>query len=507
VTALRFGLQFQRQPRQGCLCCFGGPEDKPAGAAGLGAFATSLRLMLAVLALWLGTVGGVATAAGQTVPQSRAEIELSFAPVVRQVSPAVVNIYTRRVVESRVSPFFNDPFFQRFFGDDFFLGQPSERIQNSLGSGVIVGADGLIVTNHHVIKGSDEITVVLSDRREFAAEVVAGDERTDLALLRIDTRGEAMPTLELRDSDELEVGDLVLAIGNPFGVGQTVTMGIVSAVARTTTGISDLGYFIQTDAAINPGNSGGALVTMDGRLVGINTAIYSRDGGSVGIGFAIPSNMVQTVIAAEGNGGRIVRPWIGATGQAVTTDLAEGLGLPRPSGVLINDIYPGGPADRAGLETGDVVVAINGRPVEDPGALRFRLATLPIGGEAQITVQRGGRDLALQVPLRAAPEDPPRDETMIGGRNPLTGATVANLSPALAEELAIDNAWRGVIILGMERRSIAARAGLRPGDVLLKINGQAITVVDDLARALDGDASRWQITFRRDGRVRTIVVS
>ena len=452
-------------------------------------------------------VAGFGAAAQQiSVPQSRAQIELSFAPVVKQAAPAVVNIYTRRVVESRVSPFFNDPFFQRFFGDDLFLGQPRERIQNSLGSGVIVGADGLIVTNYHVIKNSDEITVVLADRREFAAQIVAGDERTDLALLRINTRGESLPTLKLRDSDELEVGDLVLAIGNPFGVGQTVTLGIVSAVARTTTGISDLGYFIQTDAAINPGNSGGALVTMDGRLVGINTAIYSRDGGSIGIGFAIPSNMVATVIAAEASGGRIVRPWIGVTGQAVTSDLAEALGLPRPSGVLINDLYPGGPAAKAGLEVGDVIVAINGRPVEDPGALRFRLATLPVGGVAEITVLRNGREITLTVPLIGAPEVPPRNETVIGGRNPLTGATVANLSPALAEELSLDNAWRGVVILAMERRSVAARAGLEPGDILLKVNGREIRAVEDLIAALEG-TRRWEITFRRDGRVRAIIIS
>ncbi len=464
------------------------------------------RLALAVIAALVTMSGVAARAQEEVVPRSHAEIELTFAPVVKQVAPAVVNIYTRRVVETRVSPFFNDPFFQRFFGDDFF-GKPAQRIQNSLGSGVIVGADGLIVTNYHVIKNSDEITVALSDRREFAATIVAGDERADLALLRIETSGEALPTVALRDSDELEVGDLVLAIGNPFGVGQTVTMGIVSALARTRVGINDLGYFIQTDAAINPGNSGGALVTTDGRLVGINTAIYSRDGGSVGIGFAIPANMVKTVIAAEGNGGKLVRPWIGASGQPVTQDLAEGLGLARPVGVVVNDVYPGGPAAKAGLDVGDVVVAINGRDIEDPEALRFRLATLGVGGTADLTVLRDGRERHLAIALVAAPETPPRDETTIGGRNPLNGATVANLSPALAEELALNSAWRGVVILGMERGAIAARAGLRPGDVLLRINDLPVADVQSLTAMLKVSAERWNITFRRDGRTRTIVVS
>jgi serine protease Do len=459
--------------------------------------------LLAVLAL---AAPASARAQEQVVPQSRAEVELSFAPVVKQVAPAVVNIYTRRVVETRASPFFNDPFFQRFFGDDFF-GKPAQRIQSSLGSGVIVEADGLIVTNYHVIKDSDEITVALSDRREFAATIVAGDERADLALLRIETNGEALPTVALRDSDELEVGDLVLAIGNPFGVGQTVTMGIVSALARTRVGINDLGYFIQTDAAINPGNSGGALVTMDGRLVGINTAIYSRDGGSVGIGFAIPANMVKTVIATERNGGKLVRPWIGASGQPVTQDLAAGLGLTRPIGVVVNDIYPGGPAAEAGLDVGDVVVAINGRDIEDPEALRFRLATLGVGGTADITILRDGKERHLAIALVAAPEIPPRDDTKIGGRNPLSGSTVANLSPALAEELSINSAWRGVVILGMERGAIAARAGLRPGDVLVKINDRAVVDVQSLVDMLKAPVERWNITFRRDGRVRTIVVS
>ena len=305
-----------------------------------GGLRTLAAALAAVLLLDLG-----AAAQEARVPSSRAEVDLSFAPLVNKAAPAVVNIYTRRVQRARpISPLFNDPFFRRFFGDAFGFDRPRERVQNALGSGVIVRPEGMIVTNHHLIEGAEGITVVLADRREFDATIVGTDERTDLAVLTIEPEGEAMPYLELRDSDELQVGDLVLAIGNPFGVGQTVTSGIVSALARTQVGISDLNFFIQTDAAINPGNSGGALVTMDGKLAGINSAIFSKSGGSHGIGFAIPANMVRSVIAGlTSPGGRLVRPWFGATGQGVTAEIASSLGMARPTGVLINDVYGVGP--------------------------------------------------------------------------------------------------------------------------------------------------------------------
>ncbi|HYD31469.1 MAG TPA: Do family serine endopeptidase, partial [Azospirillaceae bacterium] len=396
------------------------------------------------------------------MPESRQQITLSFAPLVHQAAPAVVNVYTRKVVREQnpLAPLFADPFFQRFFGDAMPPGMNRERVQNSLGSGVIVRPDGLIVTNDHVVKGSDAITVVLADRREFEATVVSTDSRTDLALLRIDAGGQRLPYLELRDSDEVEVGDLVLAIGNPFGVGQTVTSGIVSAVARTASGITDYNFFIQTDAAINPGNSGGALVGMDGRLVGINTAIYSRSGGSLGIGFAIPANMVRTVVEAVASGGRVVRPWLGVSGQSVTADMAHALGLPRPAGVLINGIEEASPAGQAGLKTGDVVTAVNGREVDDPEAMRFRIATLPVGGQAALSVMRGGQTRELSFGLIAPPETPARDTTELKGRHPMGGATVANLSPALAEEIRFEGTARGVVVLAVERGSAAGQVGL-----------------------------------------------
>ncbi|MEK9661041.1 MAG: trypsin-like peptidase domain-containing protein, partial [Alphaproteobacteria bacterium] len=302
----------------------------------------------------------------RVVPETREQIDLSFAPLVKRASPAVVNIITRRVVAVKpaVPPLFDDPFFRRFFGEPTPR-EPREREQGAVGSGVIVSPDGVIVTNHHVIEGADEIRVVLADRREFAARLIRDDERTDLAVLRVDNGDTPLPWLELANSDELEVGDLVLAIGNPFGVGQTVTSGIISGLARTNVGITDFNFFIQTDAAINPGNSGGALVTMDGRLAGVNTAIFSRSGGNQGIGFAVPANMVRTVIASVDGGLRVIRPWLGAALQNVDRSISEALGLERPFGVLITDMHPNGPAKRAGLVTGAVIVSVNGQPVAD----------------------------------------------------------------------------------------------------------------------------------------------
>ena len=467
--------------------------------------ANLMAAILAVLAMLAASAPAGILAAEKRAPAGQADIELSFAPLVKRVAPAVVNIYTRRVVRARRSPFFDDPFFRRFFGDDFF-GRPRARIQNSLGSGVILRADGIVVTNHHVIDKAEEITVVLSDRREFDATVVLTDERTDLAVLRVDTAGEKLPFLELRNSDELEVGDLVLAIGNPFGVGQTVTSGIVSALARAAEGISDFSFFIQTDAAINPGNSGGALVAMDGRLVGINTAIYSRSGGSLGIGFAIPSNMVATVVTSADRGAKVTRPWFGADGQEVTADVAASLGLKRPVGVIVNNVYPGGPAARAGLRIGDVITAINRREVASPRALRFRIATLPLGGTVALDVMRAGGALELRLRLVAAPEDPPRDLTRLKGRHPLSGATVANLSPALAEEISVDPMRQGVIVLQVLRGSFANRIGVNPGDVVVRVNGNDIETVAQLKRAVGRPSQRWAISVRRDDKVLSMVI-
>ena len=443
------------------------------------------------------------------VPTNRDQVMLSFAPVVKKAAPAVVNIFAKRKVEhqSAVSSLLDDPFFRRFFGDGFGDPQRRERDQSALGSGVIVGADGLIVTNEHVIKGATEIKVVLTDRREFEAELVLTDERTDLAVLRVDPSGDKLPTIEMRDSDDVEVGDLVLALGNPFGVGQTVTSGIVSALARTQVGITDFSFFIQTDAAINPGNSGGALVTMDGRLIGINTAIYSRSGGSVGIGFAIPANMVRTVVESARSGTALVRAWAGLSGQDLTSDLAAGLHLDRPGGVVISDIYRGGPADRAGIEAGDVIVTVNDQPVNDLQSLRYRVATGALGDSLDVGLLRDGHTMTTALPLEAPPESPPRNEVRLLGHHPLGGAYVASLSPALAEELDMPDNWAGVVITRVQRGTPADRVGFRPRDVILSLNGQTFRNSGELADALDRTNDRWQIVFKRDGKVRRVEFS
>ncbi len=451
------------------------------------------------------TVSGQAAAAEKTVPGSEAQIQLSFAPVVKKVAPAVVNVYTRRVVktQSPFSQFFNDPLFRRFFGDDLGSSVPRERIERSLGSGVIVSADGVIVTNNHVIGDADEITVALADRREFPAKVVMADKSADLAVLKIDVGDEKLPYLTLRDSDTIEVGDLVLAIGNPFGVGQTVTSGIVSAVARTNVGVSDYQSFIQTDAAINPGNSGGALVTLDGKLVGINSEIYSRSGGSIGIGFAIPSDMVSTVVTAAMHGGKVVRPWIGASGQAVTSDIAKSIGLDRPMGVLVDEIYKGGPADQAGIRDGDVIISVNGKEVFSPEGLRFRLriGEKNVGNEVPVTLLRSGAKREVKVKIEAAPEVPPRNVTVLEGEYLFNGIKVANLSPAYAEELNMDPMQSGVVVLGLARQSPALHYGLlQPGDIIVEVNDKRVTTVKDLKAALEiKDGFSYRI--RRGNRV------
>jgi Do/DeqQ family serine protease len=469
------------------------------------------KFFQAALAMAAGAVLTTAPAlADKALPNSRGQVEMSFAPLVKTAAPAVVNIYTRKVVRTRrLAPLFDDPFFRRFFGDNFGFGdgQSRQRVQNSLGSGVIVAGDGVVVTNRHVIEGADQITVVLSDRREFDATIVGSDDRTDLAVLRVDIGGESLPSLALRDSDTLEVGDLVLAIGNPFGVGQTVTSGIVSALARTQVGISDLNFFIQTDAAINPGNSGGALVTMDGKLVGINSAIFSKSGGSHGIGFAIPANMVRSVVSGLTEGGRLVRPWLGAWGQRVTAEIAASLDMARPRGVLINDVYRSSPADKGGVRVGDIILSVKGQEINDPAGLNFRIATATIGKTIDISILRRGREKNRSIELVEPPEDPPREVTDLSGPHPVAGAIIANMSPALADELGLDRFSAGVMILKVRRRSPAGRFGFRPNDWVRSINGKAIDDVKRMVRVLGRSAERWEITVERGGKDLSLVVN
>ena len=467
-------------------------------------------IMASLTVLVLSLITGEASAQNETdrqVPFSRGQVQLSYAPLVREAAPAVVNIYTTKIVRQRRSAMFDDPLFKRFFGDKFSFGSPKDRVQGSLGSGVIVRPNGIIVTNHHVIEGADEIKVVLADRREFDAEIVLADPRTDLAILRIAAGEEVLPTLQLADSDDVMVGDIVLAIGNPFGVGQTVTSGIVSATARTQQGISDFGFFIQTDAAVNPGNSGGALVGMKGQLLGINTAIYSRTGASNGIGFAVPTAMVNSVLRAALNEGQLARPWLGVRGQSVTNELALGLGLDRAGGVLVDEVYAGGPAAMGGVVPGDVIMAVDGKEVIDEPGLNFRIATMEDGQSVPLAVLSEGFIQERDVQLALPPETPGRNISELDGRHPFQGIKVANLSPRFNEELQVDSFLKGVVVLDVGSRTPARRYQfLIPGDVILQINGQSIELVEDLNEAIDEGAERFIYQFRRRGRVRECMI-
>jgi Do/DeqQ family serine protease len=471
-----------------------------------------MRLRFLALPLLAALVAAGADASAQDrfqdrrVPASPNEVRLSYAPVVQRAAPAVVNVYAARAVATTRNPFLDDPIFRRFFGVPVG-GAPSEQLQRSLGSGVIVDTGGLVVTNNHVIEGATEVKVSLADKRELEAEIVLKDQRSDLAVLRIRGQSERFPAIDFADSDALQVGDLVLAIGNPFAVGQTVTHGIVSAVARTQVGITDYQFFIQTDAAINPGNSGGALVDMSGKLVGINTAIFSRSGGSQGIGFAIPANMVRVVVAsAKGGGSTVKRPWLGARLQAVTPEIAESMGLKRPTGALVATVAQGSAAARGGLRTGDLIISIDGQAVDDSNAFDYRFATKALGGTARLGIVRGGRETTANVILETAPESA-HDELVIGARSPFTGVKVSSISPALADELRLDPSAEGVVVLDVSNGSLAQTFGFRKGDIVLTVNNQKIANPRDLERATAQQSRVWRITIRRGGQQMSVVLS
>jgi Do/DeqQ family serine protease len=460
-------------------------------------FSASAPLMFALVAHI--TFSSPTIAQQRQAPASKGEVTLSFAPIVKRTIPAVVNVYTKTVIRERQrGGFLEDPFFREFFGNRG-LGMPRERVANSLGSGVIVGSDGVIVTNHHVIKGATDIQVVLSDKREYAAKLLISDEKTDLAVLKIETKGETLPSLSFADSDDIEVGDLVLAMGNPFGVGQTVTSGIVSALARTQVGVSDYQFFIQTDAAINPGNSGGALVNMRGELIGINTAIYSRSGGSIGIGFSVPSNMVETVVQSAAAGGRVKRPWLGGDFQDVTADIAESLEMARPEGALVLSLHAESPLRKAGLKRGDVILAVDGRTIENAQELGYRFATAPIGGTRIVEFRRGTKSSQANVQLLAAPETVPADVTKLKGDHPLTSLVVANLSPAVAEELGMPISAEGIAILDVPPGP--PQRFFRKGDIIRAVNGTVLQNVKELRGVVGVPSDYWDIALERSGQV------
>ena len=434
--------------------------------------------------------------AAQQVPSSAAQMQLSFVPLVKQATPAVVNIYARILTKPQRTPLQADPFFERFFRDPF---SERPRVQNSLGSGVILSADGIVVSNYHVVGTATDIRVVLNDRREFSAHVLLGDAESDLAILKLEGAAD-LPFLELRNSDAVEVGELALAIGNPFGVGQTVSSGIVSGLARS--GAADnggQGYFIQTDAPINPGNSGGALIDMAGRLIGVNTSILTRSGGSNGIGFAIPADLVAAFVA-QARAGEVAfsRPWAGLAGQPVDADMAGPLGLDRPGGIIVSGLHPSSPFNAAGLQVGDVIVSVDDQPVNTPSEMVYRMSVAGLGHSARVGVRRDGVLQEMTVALIAAPDEPDRAEVTLGTRSLLPGLRAARINPAVISELNLPLESSGVVVMDAGR--YGPRVGLRDGDVILSVNGVEVAETHSLAALLSGEVRRIQMVIQRGDR-------
>ncbi|GAA6208750.1 Do family serine endopeptidase [Cognatishimia sp. WU-CL00825] len=449
------------------------------------AIATALCLSLA----------SIATADTQ-IPNSRAEIALGFAPLVKQATPAVVNIYAKRVVAVRESPFQGDPFFQNLFRE---FGTTRPKVQNSLGSGVILSSDGIIVSNYHVVGMATDIRVVLNDRREFTADVLLSDQANDLAILQLNST-EEMPFLPLRDSDNVAVGELVLAIGNPFGVGQTVSSGIVSGLARSGTAAgAGQGYFIQTDAPINPGNSGGALIDVNGDLIGINTRILTRSGGSNGIGFAIPANLVAEFVQQARAGNRqFEKPWAGAVGQSVDADIADSLGLDRPGGIVISALHAASPYRAAGIRSGDVILSVDGQPVTNGAEMVFRMAVAGIGSVAKIGGLIDGKHQVVEVDLIAPPDSPARNQATTGRKSAIPGMVLSNINPAVVVQFGLPLLSQGVVV--EDPGDIGARAGLRVGDILLEVDGRATPDVAAVTKALDAAKNRLSMGVQRGAR-------
>ena len=440
------------------------------------------------------TLGLATTVSAETkVPQSQAEISMGFAPLVKEAAPAVVNIFAKQIVQARQSPFTGDPFFDQLLRG-FGTSQP--RVENSLGSGVILSEDGIVVSNYHVVGMSTDIRVHLNDRREYTAEVLLADESSDLAILQLKD-AEGLPFLQFRDSDHVDVGELVMAIGNPFGVGQTVTSGIVSGLARSGVATGNArGYFIQTDAAINPGNSGGALIDINGDLIGINTSILTRSGGSNGIGFAIPANLVaQFVDQARAGFDSFQRPWAGMFGQPVDADMAEGLGLDRVGGIVVSELHEVSPFLAAGLEAGDVIVALDGQPVNTPAEMIFRMSVAGLGSEVDVDVLRDGAALMRTVKMDIAPDTPSRDTIETGARSAIPGVVMSNINPAVLGEYGLPLSLEGVMV--ESPGEIGARLGLRPGDVLRVIDDVEIMTTKDVDKALRDARKRLTLEVQR----------
>ena len=439
--------------------------------------------------------------AQDVVPQSRNQITYSFAPIVEKTLPAVVNIHARKIIRSK-SPTaaLDGSAFWRLFRDTLLFGYGRERFENSLGSGVIVSPDGLVVTNHHVIQSAQGILVSLSDGRVFPGRVILSDKRTDIAILRIPIGMMPLPYVEFGDSDNLKIGDMVVAIGNPFGIGQTVTSGIVSARSRATVGVADFRFFIQTDAAINPGNSGGPLISSEGRLVGINTAIYSNSGGSQGLGFAVPINMVQPILQSALKGHPYLRPWMGVSGRKIPPALAVMLAFEHKNALVVTGIFPDGPAAIAGVIKSDIIITLDGKPVVDSVSLNYRIASHLVGDEVDLVIMRKGTKMTLKVTLIAPPDIPARNDTWLPNLTPFAGAKVASLSPAFAQDYGLESIRGGVVVLEVRRGSAAFKFGLKRGDIMREFMGGKIRVVGDVVDIKLPRFNPWILGITRSGK-------
>jgi serine protease Do len=479
-----------------------------------GFFSALVGALIAVAALHLSSWGEdtAPNITVETTPVNRdAKLGTSYAPIVKKAAPSVVNIYSTRIVHQRFgrNPFSGDPIFRQFFGDQFSNGERERtRKEQSLGSGVIISPDGYILTANHVVDGADEIKVAIDDgKKEYTAKVIGTDPPTDMAILKIEAKN--LPAITLADSDQLEVGDLVLAIGNPFAVGQTVTMGIVSALGRSGLGFNGYEDFIQTDAAINPGNSGGALVDAEGRLVGINTAIISRSGGNQGIGFAVPVNMARRIMDRLISGGKVTRGYLGLNLQDIDAGLAEQFGLPDQNGALVDDVRLNTPAEKGGIKSGDIITAFNGKPVADSHSLMLAVSECAPGTAATVKLLHNGQPRTVTVTLGELPADAMENQSEQNNSNSdnnstadaLDGVTVADLDQQIREELRIPAGINGAIVTGVDQDSNSAEAGLQRADVIVEINRQPVSDADDAVKLCTGAKSDQILLkiWRRDG--------
>lgn len=417
-------------------------------------------------------------AASLVAPAASAAPYMEFDPadVAEMTMPAVVNINTDKVVDRAENPFFNDPMFRRFFD----IPEHRERRERSLGSGVVISADGFIVTNNHVVEDADVINVQFNSRESYQAELIGTDPQTDVALIKIEP-GRDLPFLEFGNSDALRVGERVMAVGNPFGVGQTVTMGIVSAKGRSI-GLMDYEDHIQTDASINPGNSGGALVNMRGELVGINSAIMSRSGSSAGVGFAIPAHMARRIMEQLKEHGEVKRAWLGVITAEVDQTMAEALGMDRPRGVLMSEVNADTPAEKAGIKEGDVILQVDGKPVDSISQLRNTISLAGVGHECDLLILRDGKEKHLTVKLAEMPSDLTASRSTREGRTNdegLEGVTVSEITDAVRRQLELDEDLRGVVVTDVERTSNAWHRGLRRGDVIIEVARKPVANLDD----------------------------